>query len=558
VGTDAAGHLGHPQEARPTLRSPAAQAAFAADGFAVIDLFDAASVRSLTETVWDLYTGPRSGFHTSAESLDHGYRARLHEALVPVFEPVNSELFDDHVPIMTAFLVKWPGADGAMAIHQDWSFVDETQYRSLSIWCPLVDVDAHNGALAVLPGSHRQLRHFRCSPGLPASYPDPARELSPSDLVTVEMSAGQGLLTDHAILHCSPPDLHDEPRVAIAISLAPREAELYHHYRRSDEQVERFRISDPAWFRTFNFGERPAGVESDGVVPFVAEPLSSEELLARCRGTGASAPPQLRSRTTLLEEPLQRTFEEDGYAVVDLLEADEIAQLRAGYAVLDHQYDVPDAFAAGFHATIYDPRHDYRADVLEQIDTVIGSALDRVLLDHQILFANFTVKLPGSDMVPHHLDWSFVDERVFTSATVWCALEDTDEQNGTLGMVRGSHRNVDFVRAVNHRDHERCAALAADTGDHTLVPLRAGQAIIMDNRTVHFSPPNSTDQIRMAAACVVAPAEAPLYHYWLDPDDGLVQIEVEREFYLSYTIGSDPRDAHGARAADLLPSVAFG
>ena len=78
-------------------------------------------------------------------------------------------------------LVKWPGQDGAMGTHQDWTFVDERRFRSVTVWCPLVDVEQRNGALELLPGSHRILTHARCSPSLPETYQDPLAGLGDGD-----------------------------------------------------------------------------------------------------------------------------------------------------------------------------------------------------------------------------------------------------------------------------------------------------------------------------------------------------------------------------------------
>jgi hypothetical protein len=263
----------------------------------------------------------------------------------------------------------------------------------------------------------------------------------------------------------------------------------------------------------------------------------------------AAAPPR-----TLLDPDLQARFEQDGYVVVDLLDHEALGRLRSGYERLEHAHDRESPFAAGFNTTLYDTRPAHRREVLAVLDDTVGRAIGAVLDDHRLYVANFAVKLPHSASVPFHLDWSFVDERYFTSVGVWCALYDTGARNGTLGMVRGSHRAVDRVRPVNDRAYERYEDNASGAPDEVLLPLRAGQAIVYDSRTVHFSPPNDTDRERVAAACGAAPAGAPLYHYWVGPDDRLVRYEVSRDFYLTYTVGSPPHEADGVLGAEPLPS----
>jgi len=263
-------------------------------------------------------------------------------------------------------------------------------------------------------------------------------------------------------------------------------------------------------------------------------------------------------RRTFLDADRQASFEADGYVVVDLLDAEALDALRAGYTSLDHRQHRDSPFAEGFHTTVYDPRTDYRRNVRDLIGHVVGPSLDRLLDGHQVVFANFAVKLPHAAAVPHHLDWTFVDEDRFSSATVWCPLLDTSLRAGALGAVAGTHERVDFVRPVNHRDYERHAALLDAAEAEVLIPVAAGQAIVMDSRVVHWSSPNDAPQDRVVAAFVVAPSEAELVHWWVGPDGVPVRYQVESDFYLSYVIGESPAAAWGLVGSTRHPDVPIG
>jgi hypothetical protein len=271
--------------------------------------------------------------------------------------------------------------------------------------------------------------------------------------------------------------------------------------------------------------------------------------LRRAPGTLAEVPaPSGSTRATLIDPDRQAAFERDGFVVVDLLDADGVAALQARYDDLDHRHTRDSPFAEGFHTTLYDPRPEYRKAVAAAFEDVLGPALAAVLDRHRLFFTNFTVKLPHAAEVPQHLDWSFVDERRYRSATVWCPLVATDRANGSLGVVVGSHRRVDFVRAVNDRAFDHYQAIAAGCPEHRVVPLDLGQALVMDNRVVHFSPPNVTDALRVVAACIVAPEEADLFHWWYDPDGRLQRLELDPAFYHSYLVGQPPTEADGVRS----------
>ncbi len=579
--------------ARLTFVSDDLQRRFADDGAVALTLFTRDRAAELREEVLRLHTGERVGWHSSNESTDHEYRARVHDAFADVFTDALADVLDDYRLFNTSLLVKWPGQDGVMGTHQDWTFVDEDRFRSVTVWCPLVDVEQHNGALELLPGSQRVLTHVRCSPSLPETYQDPLAGLGEDDLDAWPLPAGTGIALDHAVAHRSPPNWSDAPRIAIAGAFAPSEAVLQHHYRDPSGRIWAFDIPDSAWFRTLDIGQRPHGVPCQGERPFAPQDLSAPELLARCRRTDdrsadgsdtarssssssswrsrfaglwrsrrAPSPPRVevpdtnapRART-FKANALEGQFREHGYVVVDLLDPAACADLRSAYDDLEHGEQWNGEFAKGFHTTMYDDRVEYRRQVFSLIDGALSSALEPLLEDHRICLANFTVKLPGGEPVPGHLDWSFVDETRASSATVWCALEDVAEEEGALTVLHGSHRNVDFIRPVNVRDYDRHTSVAS--GDLLEVPVRAGQAVIMDNRMVHGSLPNRSGRTRVAASAVVAPRVAPLHHYWMDDDGELVRFVIDPDFFIDYEIGKDPTRSAGVISRSVLRGVEF-
>lgn len=254
-----------------------------------------------------------------------------------------------------------------------------------------------------------------------------------------------------------------------------------------------------------------------------------------------------------MDPDLQADFERDGFVVVDFLDPAAVSELQGRYDSLDHEQHEESPWVEGFETSLYDPRREHREQVLHDAEAVLSDGLDRLLLEHRIMIANWIVKVPGAEQVPLHADWTFLDESRFSSATVWCPLVDTsiELRNGPLGLVVGSHREIDFVRVANVASYDRCIAAVREL-DRRVPDLRAGQAIVMDNRVVHFSPPNETDHERVAIGCVVGPTEADLHHYWLDDDGRLLRFELDRSFYLSFAIGQ-PKLAEGILGVAEVP-----
>ncbi|WP_421121231.1 phytanoyl-CoA dioxygenase family protein [Aquihabitans daechungensis] len=175
-------------------------------------------------------------------------------------------LFADGYLAGASFLVKGTGADSASNPHQDWNIVDERVAQSLSIWCPLVDVDRDNGALVVIPGSHR-LRASLRSIDSPSIYLDFTEELEPH-LTVVEAAAGEAVLYAHNLFHGSKPNHSSETRVSAVTGVLPRRARHLHYRRAADERFEVLDVD-----RSFYMEGIPTML--DGAIPPSAVPAET-------------------------------------------------------------------------------------------------------------------------------------------------------------------------------------------------------------------------------------------------------------------------------------------
>ena len=100
---------------------------------------------------------------------------------------------------------------------------------------------------------------------------------------------------------------------------------------------------------------------------------------------------------------------------------------------------------------------------------------------------------------PWHQDWAYW--RGIHKVTVWVALDDADEANGCLKLVRGSHRaevshdaEVPSGEGFGHRvdaGHVPSAAVVT-------APVRAGGAVIFHDLLLHASCPNTSGRDRWA------------------------------------------------------------
>lgn len=231
----------------------------------------------------------------------------------------------------------------------------------------------------------------------------------------------------------------------------------------------------------------------------------------------------------------QQLFAEQGFVRLPFLDPAAVAGLRDWL-----QSSPPFASSPiGFDVSLDSPEPGYAGRAMEAVIAATAEAAALHFGDVQVFTASFVIKAPGPrGLVPPHQDWSFVDESVSASATVWVPLVDTDFGNGTLGVIPGSHR-------LPGRRASPSPAFRAPIARHSLrllpwarfEPLRAGEALVFDNRLVHCSPPNLAAAARLAVGIGIAPADAALLHHYSLPgraDGALAEYVIDRGFFTRY------------------------
>jgi len=164
-----------------------------------------------------------------------------------------------------------------MPFHQDPTFVDETQFQSLGIWCPLVDVDESSGCLFIVPGSHRLNRGPR-GPLTNFPYADLIPLLRERYARPVPMKAGQAIIFCQKVFHTSPPNGGDDVRVVATALTVPEAARLrYYHQDYARNVMEIFEVEDLFYTRHIIGGPAREGRVIE-VIDYGYEPLTEERL----------------------------------------------------------------------------------------------------------------------------------------------------------------------------------------------------------------------------------------------------------------------------------------
>jgi hypothetical protein len=266
---------------RDTLIDPDLQAVFERDGYVTVPCLDERQVQELTalyQSLGPVPGDPQVGCFFDFQSSSQDYKRATNEGLRDYFAEIIEGIFLDHRIYNANFVMKWPGERSGFAAHQDRTSVDESKFRSASLWISLVDVDEDNGALYMLPASHRM------APTIRAEQPDaPFADVVPvlhHYMKPVPVKAGEAVIFDHATVHFSHPNHSDEPRLALVVGVIPRESTLMHCHAHDDGTVEMFAIDDGFFIRhdPFTIAKRPADGESIARVPFPTPKVTEDDL----------------------------------------------------------------------------------------------------------------------------------------------------------------------------------------------------------------------------------------------------------------------------------------
>lgn len=209
------------------------EAQFIKDGFIIIeDFIDAKTISEVTDFYESFQFEKKAELNTNIKCCNNEDNFKISEFIKQKFEPGIKKNFSEYQLSGGVFIMKGSGEESVSSLHQDCNVVDEKKFISLSIWCPLIDVNDKNGCIQVIPGSHKWFDTIR-SFNIPSQFID--FKTVDSILRPVPLKAGSAVVFAHNLFHGSKPNKTNEFRVAATYSIASKDAPVIHYIKNGDK-----------------------------------------------------------------------------------------------------------------------------------------------------------------------------------------------------------------------------------------------------------------------------------------------------------------------------------
>lgn len=251
------------------------------DGYAVIKMLSDKDVERLLELYKHHYPNDNIPVHNSLYA-EVAARADINKVIQEVVKPHLAKIFDGFIISVGILFVKNKAEDNYIGLHQDPTLLkNEGIEDHINFWCPLQDVNADNGAMQVLPGSHLFFPPVQAIT-IPFAFSGHS-DLIYRQMKTIDMKAGEVLIFDNRIVHSSTSNITDSKRICVVLGMIPEDVEWVSYYKNPQEPngpievyaQEPFYYLDPLWS---NSNEPPKTGKKIGILDYKPVKFSEEEM----------------------------------------------------------------------------------------------------------------------------------------------------------------------------------------------------------------------------------------------------------------------------------------
>lgn len=223
------------------------------NGFVIVPFYSDEDIKNLHQFYTKNTTSNNNGFQptTYVESLE--YRLQASTFIKNIAQKYLDYYLENYKTFMGSYIVKHNDKNSELGVHQDMTLVDESKFMGINTWIPLCDTNEKNGALYVIPKSHRIFPTYR-NATIPNIYDKYYQEIK-KYMQPIYMKAGEAIFFDNSIIHFSPINRSDEVRIATNIFLTHQDARITIAYKEKEQnRIELYEQGDDFFTTYTQFG----------------------------------------------------------------------------------------------------------------------------------------------------------------------------------------------------------------------------------------------------------------------------------------------------------------
>ena len=132
---------------RPIFKNKDLENQFHKNGYVIVSFLNKDQIQQIEGVYHKNFSGITTGFYSTLYSNDNSYKAKIDDEIKEICIHNHLEVLDNYKWLVANFMIKEPGPESELPVHQDWNLVDEENYISVNCWMPITPVTKSNGPL---------------------------------------------------------------------------------------------------------------------------------------------------------------------------------------------------------------------------------------------------------------------------------------------------------------------------------------------------------------------------------------------------------------------------
>lgn len=260
-------------------------------GYIILPFLDESDLKDI-KAIYEKYINPKEiiykdNMFMTSWSLDPKIKFGISSELKTILDEKCKLYFENFKSTNQLFSTKKENTKKIFPLHQDWSIVDESKYLSLNFWIPLQDTDSKNGAMQIIPKSHKLDNYVRGAGYLFPNFESLNKDISPY-LFTVNLKKGEALIFFQRTIHGSRTNKTNNVRNAVCFSIYEKDAQFQTYYQSSKDDPLEIHFPDEDFMFKYNDLQkdseknRPSTSYSVDLKPYIVDPINISKIKSVC------------------------------------------------------------------------------------------------------------------------------------------------------------------------------------------------------------------------------------------------------------------------------------